>query len=68
MNEFLTITEVARKLKLNRTNTYTLVNKGLIKATKLGSLKVAASELDRFINWSIGKDLSDLENPKELNS
>lgn len=66
MNEFLTIAEVSKKLKLCRTKTYSLVNKGLIKATKLGSLKVAASELDRFINWSIGKDLSDLDNPKEL--
>ena len=35
---------------LNRTDTYLLVNKGLIKATKLGSLKVSSSELDRFIN------------------
>lgn len=66
MNEFLTITEVSKKLKLNRTDTYDLVKKGLIKATKLGSLKVAANELDRFINWSIGKDLSNLDNPKDL--
>lgn len=66
MNEFLTITEVSKKLKLNRTDTYNLVKKGLIKATKLGSLKVAASELDRFIKWSIGKDLSDLDNPVDL--
>ncbi|AJH02189.1 transcriptional regulator [Clostridium beijerinckii] len=68
MDELLTITEVSKKLKLNKTDTYSLVNKGLLKATKLGSLKVAASELDRFINWSIGKDLSNLDNPKELTS
>lgn len=66
MNEFLTITEVSKKLKLNRTDTYNLVKKGLIKATKLGSLKVATIELDRFINWSIGKDLSNLDNPVDL--
>ncbi|GEA33622.1 helix-turn-helix domain-containing protein [Clostridium diolis] len=68
MDELLTITEISKKLRLNKTDTYSLVNKGLLKATKLGSLKVAASELDRFINWSIGKDLSNLDNPKELTS
>lgn len=64
--ELLTITEVAKRLKLNRTDTYKLVNAGLIKATKLGNLKVSSKELERFIDWSIGKDLSDLNNPKEL--
>lgn len=60
----LTITEVS--IKLNMTDTYSLVNKGLLKVTQLGSLKVVESELNRFINWSIGKDLSDVDNPKDL--
>jgi hypothetical protein len=66
VDELLTIADVSKKLKLNRTDTYLLVNKGLLRATKLGSLKVSSSELDRFINWSMGKDLSDLDNPKDL--
>ncbi|AQR98092.1 helix-turn-helix domain-containing protein [Clostridium saccharoperbutylacetonicum] len=65
MDELLTITDVSKKLKLNRTDTCLLVNKGLFKATKLGSIKVSSNELDRFINWSRGKDLSDLDNPKD---
>ncbi|MFU7517636.1 helix-turn-helix domain-containing protein [Clostridium sp. HCS.1] len=65
--EFFTVAEVSQKLKVNKTKVYELINLGLIKATKLGSLKVSSVELERFISGSIGKDFSNLEKVKELN-
>lgn len=64
--EFFTVAEVSLKLKINKTKVYELIDSGLIKATKLGSLKISSEELERFINWSIGKDLSNLKKIKEL--
>ncbi|MBN1067146.1 helix-turn-helix domain-containing protein [Clostridium botulinum] len=64
--ELLTIKEVSKKLKINATDTYKLIKSGHIKALKLGSLKVASCELDRFILQSIGKDYSDLKGVTNL--
>lgn len=62
--ELFTVAEVAQRLKINKSKAYELINLGLIKATKLGSLKVSSVELARFIDWSIGKDLSNLKEVK----
>lgn len=64
--ELLPISKVSQMLKLNRSDTYKLIRSGLLRATKLGSMKVSTKELERFIDWSAGKDLSNLDNPKEL--
>lgn len=60
--ELLTISEVAKRLKVNRNTVYNLIHTGNLTALKLGSLKVTYKELDRFINYANGKDFSDLEN------
>lgn len=64
--ELLTISEVAKRLKINATDTYKLIKSGHLQALKLGSLKVTSLELERFIREAGGKDFSDLNNVVEL--
>lgn len=64
--ELFTVSEVSKLLKVNNTYVYKLIKTGYLKALKLGSLKVPDSELKRFIDFSIGKDFSDLDNIKDL--
>lgn len=66
MSELLYVADVSKRLKLCKTDTYKLINSGLLKATKLGRIKISTKELDRFINWAEGKDLTDLNNPKNM--
>lgn len=52
-----TVSEVAKRLKVNVNAVYKLIQQGHLKALKLGSLKVAASELESFINRANSIDL-----------
>ena len=65
--ELLTITEISKKLKVNKNTVYNLIKSGHLSALKLGSLKVTSFELERFILSSVGKDFTDLNNVKDLN-
>ena len=64
----LSIADAAKRLgiKSDRNYVYELVKKGYLKAIKLKSLKIRNSELNRFMEEYDGKDLSDLDNIKEL--
>lgn len=64
--ELYTVSEVSHLLKINKNAVYELLKKGLLRGLKLGSMKVSKTELIRFIEENNGKDLSDLENVKEL--
>lgn len=64
--ELYTIREVSKLLKMNTTDTYKLIKTGHLLAVRLGSLKVASFELERFLREAIGKDYSDLRNVCEL--
>lgn len=64
--ELFTIAEVSKKLKVNRNAVYEIIKAGHLQGLKLGSLKVASCELDRFIKESVGKDFSDLDDVKNL--
>ena len=64
--ELLTIKEVSKRLKMNVADTYKLIRSGELQALKLGSLKVADFELERFIKQAVGMDFSDLNDVKEL--
>lgn len=61
-----TVEEVAAILKVNKNAVYDLIRKGLLTALKLGRLKVTKPTLLSFLREYNGKDLSDLENIKEL--
>lgn len=63
-----TVEEVAQILKVNKNAVYDLINANVIKALKLGRLKITRFELLRFLKDHNGKDLSDLNNIRELNT
>lgn len=65
--ELFTVMEVAKKLKTNKQRVYSLIKSGHLKALKLGDLKIPSFELDRFIQQSVGRDFTDLNNIIELN-
>lgn len=67
MTEYLyTVKEVSQILKVNTNMVYKLINTGHLTGLKLGSMKVTKFELLRFLKENTGKDLTDLENVKEL--
>lgn len=61
-----TVAETAKLLKTNPNYIYKLINKGLLPALNVGSLKVRKISLLKFLEDYEGKDLSDLDNIKEL--
>lgn len=65
--ELLSVSEVAEKLKVNKNYVYALIRKGYLIGLKLGSIKVTFDELQTFIDKFKDKDLSNLENIKNLN-
>lgn len=62
-----TVSEVAELLKVNRNSIYELLKKNVIRGLKLGSLKITRTELINFLEENNGKDLSNLEDIKDLN-
>lgn len=61
-----TVSETAELLKINRNSVYELLKNNVIKGLKLGSLKVTRNELLKFLEENNGKDLSNLQEIKEL--
>lgn len=67
MEEMLyTVTETSKILKTNPNYVYELIKKGFLPALKLGSYKIRKSSLENFLQQYENKDLTDLENVKEL--
>lgn len=62
-----TVKEASILLKTDEPTVRRLIDKGFIKALKLGRLKVRKEEIERFLSWAEGKDFSDLDNVKNLN-
>lgn len=62
-----TVSETAELLKVNRNSVYDLLKKNVIRGLKLGSLKITRTELIKFLEEKNGKDLSNLEDIKDLN-
>ena len=61
-----TVREVASIIKTNKQIVYGLINRGLLIAMKLGSLKIRKETLEAFLKQYEGYDLSDLDNIKKL--
>lgn len=61
-----TVKETASILGCNIHLVYDLINKGLLPAMKLGSLKIRLKSIEEFLLKYDGKDLSDLDNIIEL--
>lgn len=62
-----TVKEVSQLIKTNVGYVYNLIKKGYLPALNLGSLKVRRVSLLEFLEKYDGKDLSDLDNIKDLN-
>ncbi|SDL09729.1 helix-turn-helix domain-containing protein [Natronincola ferrireducens] len=62
-----TVEEVAQILKVNKNAVYDLINARVLRALKLGRLKITKFELLRFLKEYTGKDLSNLDEIRELN-
>ena len=62
-----TVKEVSLLIKTNVGYVYNLIKKGYLPALNLGSLKVRRASLLEFLEKYDGKDLSDLDNIKDLN-
>ena len=61
-----TVPEIAKLIKTNSSYVYTLIRLGLLPALKLGSLKVRRASLLEFLERFEGKDLTDLEHIRDL--
>ena len=61
-----TVSETAKLLKTNANYIYNLINLGLLPALKLGSYKVRRTALLDFLKKYEGKDLTNLNNIKDL--
>ncbi|MHB9949159.1 transcriptional regulator [Clostridium botulinum] len=67
MEEYLyTVDEVASILKVNKNTVYELIRSGNLIALKLGRLKITKATLLKFLRDFNGKDLTNLEDIKEL--
>lgn len=49
----LTVTEVAKMLKVNKNFVYKIINNGELEAVKVGSIKVKKEALNRYIENNI---------------
>jgi len=61
-----TVPEVATILHSSPNYIYELINRGILPAIKLGSLKVLKSTLEKFLIKNEGNDLSDINNIKKI--
>ena len=49
----LSVSEVAKLLKVNRNFVYKIINNGELEAVKIGSIKVRREALNRYVNEQI---------------
>lgn len=49
----LTVSEVAKALKVNRNFVYKIINNGELEAVRIGSIKVRRDALDRYVENNI---------------
>ena len=62
-----TVRDVTKILHCSPNYVYKLIDKGFLPAFKLGSLKILGKSLEKFLIENQGKDLSDLDNIRDLN-
>ena len=49
----LSVSEVAKLLKVNKNFVYKIINNGELEAVKIGSIKVRKEALNRYVNDNI---------------
>lgn len=63
----LSVHQTARVLHTSEARVRDLIRSGILKGFKLGEMKVARTEIERFLIFSVGKDFTDLQNIKDMN-
>ena len=53
MNKLMTVSEVAKLLRVNRNFVYRLINDGELEAVRIGSIKVRGEALNRYIENNV---------------
>ena len=53
----LTVSEVAKLLKVNRNFVYNLIKNGELEAVKIGSIKVKQEALNRYIESNVIREV-----------
>ena len=53
MTPLYTVSEVAKLLKVNRNFVYKLINDGELEAVRIGSIKVTADAVNRYIENNV---------------
>lgn len=61
-----TVKETSKLLKTDEPTVRRLIEKGFLKALKLGRLKIRKTEIERFLEWAECKDLTNFDNVTEL--
>jgi len=61
-----TVKEVAQYIHTNPSYVYELIKKGYLPAMKLGSYKIRAEALSTFLEQCEGKDMTNLNDIREL--
>lgn len=61
-----TVKEASKLLKTNANYVYELIRRGMLPVLKLGSFKIRRSSLLEFLETNEGKDLTNLDNIKDL--
>lgn len=64
--QLYTVKEISRIIHTNPSYVYGLIRKGFLPAMKLGSYKVREEALQKFLQQAEGRDLTDLNDVKEL--
>lgn len=62
----LTVQEVASLLHTNKTYVYGLIKKGFLPALQMGRYKVRPSDLESFIDKYMGKNITKLDNVRDM--
>lgn len=66
-DELMNMTQLAKYLGVRCSYAYDLIRSGLIQSFLIGGgRKVRRKEVERFLVWAEGKDLSDPYNVKDL--
>ncbi|TAN66811.1 DNA-binding protein [Paraclostridium sordellii 8483] len=64
--EIYSVSEAAKKMKTSNQKIYELIDRKLLEALRLNSLRVPEYAIEDFFRKYKFKDLSDLDNIKEL--
>lgn len=55
----MTVPEAAERLSITQNTVYDLINSGKLQALKIKKLRISNAEINRFIDYNYGKDLTE---------